>query len=287
MINTVDTHFKPRIMITGETAGTGASTTARILADHLRLPIISGGKYFRGIANRFSLFQTKNPSISFEQQYQIFLEEYQSVFSTQGLAGISILLDEGIQQGAKGDVLATFHTAVVANQKRTGQIDTVWDYIVDQSILHDALQSPGFIWESKLAVLALNLDQLQVIIMQSNALTIPYLRVVLMLDPAIAAQRVGERENRQVEVDEILVRKQNDFDRYGELYRIGGQKVSHQSLAHFADVKINTQYQAPTEVARQVLISYLEKIALISETEAVFALPAIMDIRHALSVLSE
>jgi len=285
MSNSPDTQLKPRIMITGETAGTGASTTSKILAEQLKLPIISGGRYFRGLANRFDLFQQERASLSQDHQYQSFLEKYQEVFSTQGLPGVSAILEEGIQQGAKGDILAKFSAAVETNQRKTGQIDTVWDYIVDQKTLSDALQQPGFVWESKLAVLSLSLDQLQSAITGVEFLAVPYLRVLLKLDPLVAAQRVGERENRQVDLDEILIRKQRDFARYGDLYQIGGQRVTHQDLYHHADVTIDTQHLTPAEVAIQVLGSYIDKIIAVVQEHEVFAMPVINDINSALSNL--
>jgi len=285
MSNSPDAQLKPRIMITGETAGTGASTTSKILAEQLKLPIISGGRYFRGLANRFDLFQQERASLSLDHQYQSFLEKYQEVFSTQGLPGVSALLEEGIQQGAKGDILAKFSAAVEANQRKTGQIDTVWDYIVDQKTLSDALQQPGFVWESKLAVLSLSLDQLQSAITGVEFLAVPYLRVLLKLDPLVAAQRVGERENRQVNLEEILIRKQRDFTRYGELYQIGGQGVTHQDLYQHADVTIDTQHLTPAEVAIQVLGSYIDKIITEMQEQDVFALPVLNDINSALSSL--
>ena len=146
---------KPRIMITGETAGTGASTTSRLLAEQLDLPIISGGKYFRTLANHFAIFQKENSNWSLNKQYQSFLEMYQRAFDDNE---VDSLMEKGTVDMVKGDVLANFQEAIEENYRRTNQTDKVWDYIVDGKTISDALQKPGFIWESKLAILALELD---------------------------------------------------------------------------------------------------------------------------------
>jgi cytidylate kinase len=277
--------LRPRILITGETAGTGASTTSRILADKLQLPIISGGRYFRGLANRFVVFQQERPDWDAEQQYLAFLSLYEKTFAQYGLPGILVLLNEGVQQGAKGDTLATFSAAVETNQKRTGQIDTIWDYVVDHSTLYDAVSQPGFVWEAKLAVLALHLDQLQSVVAGADALSFPYLSVLLTLDLNLAAQRVGERENRDVHPDEITVRKQRDFARYGELYQIRGQQVDHGDLSRFTDLTIDTKDVGPNEVVALILQTYLEKMETMVEDGELLALPIINDLHAALGEL--
>ena len=96
---------------------------------------------------------------------------------------------------------------------------------------------------------------------------------------------MSERENRQVDLDEILIRKQRDFARYGELYQIGGQKVSHQDLYQYADVTIDTQSLSPAEVAIRVLGSYIDKIITVGQEREIFALPVINDLNTALSSL--
>jgi cytidylate kinase len=277
--------YTPRIMITGETAGTGASTTSKLLAESLKLPIISGGKYFRALANLFNVFQGKNNGLSLDEQYQSFLRIYQQVFGQEGLGGVTTLMEAGIAEGARGDVLATFSAAIDNSFKKNGRIDTVWDYIVDQKTISDALQQPGFVWESKLAVISLELDQLQSVVSQSSFLTFPYLRVLLSLDPEVAAQRVGQRESRQVDVEEVLLRRQRDFDRYGNLYQIRGQRVAQRDLSRFADVVINTESTNPKEVATKVLNAYLQKISFVGQSELVLALSVINEINKALQDL--
>jgi cytidylate kinase len=255
---------KPRILIAGETAGTGASTTSKILSEHLHIPVISGGKYFRALANRFEKFQIDNPGLDIDTQYKLFLITYQQVFSERGLNGVSELMTHGIKEGAKGDVLATFISAIDRATRNSGKIDSLWDYIVDQKTIESALELPGFVWESKLAVIALELDQMRAIVESAPAMVIPYLSVLLSLDPIVAALRVGQRENRDVNVNEILLRKQRDFERYGDLYHIKGKKVSHNDLSRFADTIINTETASPNEVAKAVIESYIQKLMSIS-----------------------
>jgi cytidylate kinase len=281
----VEKCLRPRFLITGETPGTGASTTSKILAEQLKLPIISGGRYFRGIANRFHVFQQEHSHFSVEDQYLAFLDIYQEAFLKNGLVGALALLEEGIEQGAKGDVLARFSAAVEDNQKKTGQIDKVWDYIVDQKTVIDALTQPGFIWESKLAIVSLYLDQLRAVISEIEDSTLPFLSVLLSLDPVIAAQRVAQREDRQVNVEEILIRKQRDFDRYSDLYQINGRKVSHDDLFKYADIVINTENITAHRVAVTALGAYVEKVSLLTYSPEAIAVPMLIDMNNALTNL--
>lgn len=252
--------IKPRILITGETAGTGASTTSKILAEKLSLPLISGGKFFRALANRFAVFEAQKAHLDQEACYEQFLKQYQDVYEQQGLEGINILLADAIEQGAKGDVLAKFGEILENRTEKTGSVDPVWDYIVDEQTIMSALSQPGFIWEAKLAVLALHLDEFRSTVAQFNTLSLPYIKILLRLDPLIAAQRVASRENREVNVQEIMLRKQRDFDRYGELYKINTNPLSHQDLYTLSDLHINTEKRNPNRVARLVLKGYLHKI---------------------------
>ena len=251
------------------------------MANSLELSVISGGKYFRALANRFQVFCEQNSDLSSDQQYLLFLKLYQERFSQDGLEGILSLIEEGISNGAHGEILARFGQAIEASSKTTGEVNPIWDYIVDQKTFDDALRAPGFVWESKLAVLAFKIDQLAVVARQSNSV-VPYLRVVLTLDPVIAAERVSEREGRAVSVDEILIRKQRDFARYGELYQIGGQKVLHDHLVQSADVVIDTENTDPNEVAVTILKKYIQILSTLGVWEKTFAHQAIDEIRRAL-----
>jgi cytidylate kinase len=277
-------HCKPRILISGETGGTGASTTAKLLANFLELPLISGGKYFRALANRFQVFCEQHSDSSLDTQYLSFLYLYEERFAKDGLAGISTLIEEGIRDGAHGQTLARFSQAIEASSKRNGGVNPIWDYVVDQKTIDDALRQSGFVWEAKLAVLAFEIDQLAAVASRSDS-AIPFLRVVLTLDPVVAAQRVGSREGREVAVDEIMVRKQHDFARYGHLYQIGGQKVMHEDLARFADIAINTENTDPNEVVAKILKEYLRLLSAFGEFEKSLALPVIDEIWRVLKQL--
>lgn len=278
---------QPRVLISGETAGTGASTTAKRLSSLLDLPIISGGRFFRGLANRFEAFEAQHGELSVDETYLEFLKLYQTAFSTDGLNGIVPLLKEGIDQGADGVTLARFQGILKGRMERTGKVDTVWDYIVDQNTVIDALNKPGFIWESKLAILALQMDELQTVIAEQPPFALPYMQVLLQLSPEIAAQRVGEREGRAVDVEEILVRKQRDFSRYGQVYHIQGKSVEHEDLATAADVMINTAALSPDEVAVVVVQDYLRKIRVTGFSHRAFAQPAVRLMEAALARVKE
>ncbi len=257
---TKNPEYKLGIMVTGETAGTGASTISKHLEQHLGFPIISGGKHFRALANHFNTFREENPNLSLNEQYKLFLQMYQNAFDNNAADS---LMGKNEADMVKGDVLAVFHKAIEENYQLTGQTDKIWDYVVDRKTIIDAFsKKDSFIWESKLAILALSFDQMQAVVKQNANMTLPYLKVLLSLDPTIAAQRISKRENRPVKVEEILERRKRDFDRYGNLYQINGQKVTHQNLTDFADVTINTQENHPEEVVKKILSAYIQKLTI-------------------------
>lgn len=283
----VDGDPQPRILLSGETAGTGASTSARHLSEMLELPIISGGRFFRALANRFERFQEERTDLSVDEAYQQFLLLYQQAFDSAGLDGVMKLLYPGIEQGADGVVLARFQGVLKAQAERTGTADPLWDYIVDQNTIVDALNKPGFVWESKLAILVLQFDELQPVILQQPAFALPYMNVLLQLSPEIAAQRIGQREQRQVDVSEVMTRKQRDFNRYGEIYHIQGKPVEHSDLAKAADTIIDTELLSPPEVAAKVVRNYLRKIQVTGFSRAAFAQPAVQLMESALTQVEE
>ena len=123
---------------------------------------------------------------------------------------------------------------------------------------------------------------MQAVVRQNSSMVLPYLKVLLSLDPAIAAQRIGQRENRQVAIEEILVRKQRDFDRYSDLYQINGQEVTHQDLSRLADVIIDTEKNGPTEVATKILHAYIQKLSVTGQEEPTLAPCVINEINNAL-----
>ncbi len=275
---TKNPEYKLGIMVTGKTAGTGASTISKHLEQHLGFPIISGGKHFRALANHFNTFREENSDLSLNEQYQSFLKMYQHAFDSNTA---DFLMGKNEAEMVKGDVLAIFQKAIEENYQFTGQTDKIWDYVVDRKTIIDAFsKQDGFIWESKLAILALSLDQMQTVVKQNANMTLPYLKVLLSLDPAIAAQRIGKRENRPVKVEEILERRKRDFDRYGNLYQINGQRVTHQVLADFADVTIDTQENHPEEVVKKILLAYIQKLTTITDVTPNLAHQAISELSN-------
>ncbi len=287
MKNPEELPYRPRILISGESAGTGASTTSKLLAEHLSkpdspFPTISGGPVRRGISNRFRLFQNEHLGMSTDTQYQQFLTIYEKAYQERGLAGAIELLKTGIEEGAKGDVLGYFLDYLKERYEKTKEYDKVWDYITDERTLVNALKSPGFVWESKLAILALKIDQLKKITQFEPTLSHPYMGVLLKLDPAVAAQRIGQRENRVVSIDEVLKRKSEDFDRFNRLYTIGNKPVEHSDLAEHAELQVNTEFNTPSEVSVQILIAYLDKLHSLSQEKHVLAVPAMNDLYQAL-----
>ncbi len=272
-------------MIAGETGGTGASTTTKIVAQHLDLPTISGGKYFRGLANRFDAFHQQQGCEAMVA-YNLFLSLYERIYDTQGLQGVTQAMEEGIRDGANGEVLGKFeHVIEQAKKKNKKNVHQVWDYIVDQQTIQEALSKPGFVWESKLALIATELDQMQAIVPHNNYSSAPQLRVLLSLDPRVAAQRVGQREGRKVNTAEIKLRKKRDFDRYRELYQIHGHPVTPKDLVRFSDIQIDTQLLNAKEVSAQILKGYITKVSKLGQSEQVFAGPAIAEVTYALTQL--
>lgn len=256
--------YMPRIIISGETAGTGGSTTSKILSDALGIPNISGGKYFRGLANRFNKYTIDNRHIATAQNYLDFLLLYENAYNQDGLNGVNHLVGDGFVEGAKGDILAQFGQAIESKFERTNKIDKVWDYAVEQNTILEALSNPGFVWEAKIAILALELDQMQNILPQNEFINTLYLKVLLSIDPKIAAERVGFRENRTVPASEITKRRDRDFARYGKLYTIKNIPIEHGDLSKHADIKIDTQNTEQDGVANRAMQSYIQKLNTLS-----------------------
>ncbi len=276
--NIVD-FFEPRILLSGETGGTGASTTAEKLSKVLDIPVISGGKYFRGLAHQFELFRQEQlqsgENLTELEMYEHFLSICLVIFEQHQLAGLLEFLRPSINSGANGEVLANFSAAIAKGTSQQKKIDPFWDHVVDQSTLQEALSMPGFILESKLAILKMELDESQDIVSAYHGLAVPFLKVLLQLHPAIAAKRIEARENRAVTKSEVLLRQKRDFTRYGQLYHIHARPVSFQDLAANADIKIDTFQNSPDQVVQRILQGYLEKVSQIGEYQSELAFPLI------------
>lgn len=275
--------YQPRIMISGETAGTGASTTAKLLAEQFNLPNVSGGKYFRGIANRFDKHIRDNEYLSIAENYQVFLHMYQNAYNSGGIDEVNQLIGDGLLEGSKGNILEQFNTAIKNDYSRTHNLSKVWDYVVEKNTIRDALSQPGFVWEGKIAILALQLDQMQEVIPENEYSNNPYLNILLQVNSYIAAKRVGQRETRQVEVKEINDRKKHDYERYSQLYTIRGKAVRHSDLKKYSDIVINTESLEPALVRNKALTTYLKKIENVGSIHPSLAIPLINNIRTALS----
>ncbi len=272
------TEYSARIMISGETAGTGGSTTSKILSEALGLPNISGGKYFRGLANRFNRYVFDNNHRGLDHNYQNFLQLYEHVYKEAGLSGVNQLVGDGFAEGANGDELAQFGAAIERNYERTRHVDKVWDYAVEQNTILDALSKPGYVWEAKIAVLALELDQMQSLLPKNDYSNTPYFKLLLTIDPKTAAERVGKRENRVVKTSEITQRRDRDFARFGELYTINGKSIRHKDLSIHANIRIDTKNIEQVEVANMALRCYLATLNSLCEKIPSVTLPIISQI---------
>jgi cytidylate kinase len=257
--------LSPRIHITGETAGTGATTVARVLAEKLRLPRISGGKYFRALAAQFDAYLRENSETGKSQPelYDEFLQQFLTVYQTKGFDGVLELLKQALKTGADGAVLANFHSAIAHHQETNRGSTILWDQIVDAGTLHESSDLAGYIWESKLAVVLHSVDQFRQLTAEPEhaALSLPILRVLLTVDLTSAAHRVAQRENRQVHTDEILQRQDADFARYGDIYTANTVPLKLEHLKETADLTIDTTELSPEEVVTQILGYYLTMIS--------------------------
>ncbi len=278
------TEYKPRIMISGETAGTGGSTTSKILSEALGLPNISGGKYFRGLANRFDKFITDHKNLGLDENYQYFLSMYEHAYKNDGLNGVNQLVGDGFAEGAKGDALAQFGAAIERNYEKTRRVDKVWDYAVEQNTILEALSKPGYVWEAKIAILALELDQMQSLLPQNEYSNTPYFKLLLTIDPKTAAELVGFRESRVVTGKEITQRRDRDFARFGELYTINGKPVRHSDLSMHAHTRINTKNIEQVEVANEAIRTYLEQLHTLAKTVPMVTPPLITHLSRSLPI---
>lgn len=279
-----------RWLISGKSGGTGASTTANLLAEHLQLPVISGGKYFRAFAAEFHQYQQAQRlagELETENDiYNQFLKKCQEILAEQKISGLLEFLKTGLRTGADGEILANFSLAIAkATPKSDAEpnADTFWDTVVDQVTIAEALSKPGFVSESKLAILKLELDEMQPVVSLYDGLALPYLKVLLSLDPKLAAQRIGQRENRAVSPDEVTTRQLRDFARYKN-YHLQGKPVSFEDLTQHADVIIDTSQRTPDQVAVTAVEAYLHKIRQLS-INPFLAQPLIEQLSQALVTL--
>lgn len=277
---------KPRIFLSGETGGTGASTTSKLLARHLAVPLISGGRYYRAIARHFDSFCEEQRS-STDAVYQRFLNSYQEQYELTGIQGANSLLEPFQDCPPSEDVLSNFNRYVAVHATKDGGLDSVWDYIINEKLLSEALQQPGFVVESKLAVVSVQIDQMLSVVKQYNNLVLPYLAIVLSLDPQVAASRISQRENHNASEQDVLSRKAMDWARYSSLYTLGGRPLKHSDLYRLADEVINTEQQSPEQVTATILEYYSLKIGFLSQAEQALAQPILIRLNQALQNLGE
>ncbi len=186
--------------------------------------------------------------------------------------------------GANDSELIKFTDAIEENTQLTGKVDGLWDNIVDHSSAQEALQNPGFVWESKLAILALYIDQLKTVVSEEDVLVRPFIKALLRLPTAIAVQRIGTRENRQVTEQEVIKLIEKNFNRFGSLYQMNGQSLTHDDLVKQADVQIETAENNPQQVVESILKAYMRKVALVHD-HAYYTTPLLDELVHGFTVL--
>lgn len=261
MLQTVESPF--RVLITGVSGGTGGSTTATKTAERLHLPLISGGRYFRAFTQEFALFQTANARTSPELQYQQFLDLYSAAYARDGFKGIEKKISRSIGLPHNTERLQTF-SALIDERRKVGIFDTVWDLATDEMALNRAFtkrpgESKGFVWEAKLAILALHIKELQEIIVEQEEFALPFLKVLLTLPSAVAAERINTREGTQLTALDIEEQKRENFARY-QLYHINEKSIVPQDLFTYADVEISTEFNDPDTVVHLLLAAYMQKL---------------------------
>lgn len=287
-------YSQPRILISGEHGGTGASTVAEILSKILNIPIISGGKYFRGMAHHFLEFQLQYEWLAPENQYRAFLHMYRTVFEELGVSGVYDLIKPFFGHKSSEFALQNLTTQIKQNLEPDGTTNRDWDLYVNLMTMVAVLLSNGFVYEAKTAIAAGEFTEMQPIIAAYDTSTstsqgnwvVPYIRVLLNVDPSVAAKRISDREERLITKQEVLERKDRDWRRYGEIFTIDGQPAKHRDLYRFADEVIDTEHLTPEQVAQQTIQYYLLKIRFLSQEEQVLARPLIEQLIQADRVLA-
>lgn len=275
--------IKPRIFISGETGGTGASTVAGELSKVLQIPRISGGRYYRGIAHDYAAYKKEHHGMDEAGMYLSFWNRYCDLYETQGITGIDTLTKKYWELPNDEVVLRELNAAIKANAQLDGELDGIYDRYVNEKVLAAALQEPGAVVEQKLTR---EIDELKAVIQKHNNLATPYLSAVLTASPEVAAARVTQRESHHIVTPgEILDRQKRDWARYSELYHVDGKPVKPYHLFQFADEVVSTNDLSAKEVAEQIIRYYLLKIRFLSVTEQWMARDIIATLAHGLEQL--
>ncbi len=279
-MSTLET-VRSRFLIAGTWGGTGATETGKLVAKEMDLPRISGGKFFRAIANEFDIFHRSKPGLDATQAYEEYLAKMQDLFDREGLAGVLLYLEESITKDVDDEIAGKFQEILKAKAESTGKLDTLWDFLTDQCIVNYASTQPGWVIESKLAIAVLKIDQLKLAVANPEIFTVPTLATLQTVDINEAARRVAQREG-QSSPEKLLARRDRDFGRYGEMYTVDGQPLSHTDLLEFADIEIATDHLDTPDITGLMYLKYLEKATIAAQSEPVFATPIMDELKEVL-----
>lgn len=238
------------ILIAGQPGSGGSTLRDNILAlPNLELEKVSGGRIRRAYAQHWQEFSQGQNQDDAASNWRTFSDQYHLAYEQRGYQGVVELFDEHLDLPPDTESLNAFNVA----QAQYGASENLWDLIIDASLYHKLLTSDhSVLIESKLATILDLIDELHRMAIENPVLSQPLIKILLVVEPEIAAQRISRREGRTITVDEVQVRNEADWERYGRFYHIDGKPLTFDDLVAASHV-IDTSYLTPEEVLAEVL----------------------------------
>lgn len=220
-MNTQEKRLK--ILITGE-PGSGGSTLAANLMTELRdreVVKISGGRFRRAEAHHWATFKEEMANIDAAQTWLHFEQLYETTYAELGINGVIALLSPYFELPSDDGILLQMDD----DQKLYCKNHDIWETMTDCFLLDQIYNvDQNLVLESKLAVVLDVIDQLAQHVDTSAAL--PLIKIILRVDPEVAAERISIRQNSPISVEQVKSRSINHWERYGNLYTSQNEPLS-------------------------------------------------------------
>jgi cytidylate kinase len=282
MTNLREQNTRPllRIHITGQN-GSGGSTLAKNLESHLaailgpeKITRFSGGRLRRAAAwlwhewrsdpNRIAeiveshdytadlMDTTATPLLNITQTLWLkFESEFDEMFRQYQLEGLLNSLTPYMDRPQDDAVLGDFNDT----QSKYSPESILWDKATETYLLHlTQTAQTSYVLESKLAVIFQDIQELQALVRTNSGWALPALRLMLTVDPEVAAARISERELEPTTVERVLARRADDSKRYGNAYHMmnTGKPFTEQDLRD-ASIVIDTSDKDKDQVLLEAL----------------------------------
>jgi cytidylate kinase len=229
-----------RILISGIQPGTGSTTTKNLLNKVLGSPTFyDSGFYRRVIAQYWKAYAQSNGGATKENW-----DTFEQQFTDNGIGTLQVAISNANPKTFSDEILL----ALNEDQARFASDEKIWDSLPDRFAFDEANGENRGVWQGKLTAL------IDVILREKfHSLSIPIFRVLLTIDPAIAAARVSQREDKE---DIERVRRENeerrirDWDAFHKLYGIGPDAFD--ALEDL--IRIDTSHLKPAEVTAKILV---------------------------------